>query len=157
MMNTYEISTQEKYYAASELAEILGLDKNTILNRCKKGYYMGAVKAGPSQGNPHGMWLIPKHEIDNPTMTRDVATLTRQITPSELEKTIGQAIAYAVTTAVEPLHQEISELKTKLDTMEKSQELLRVQGLSIIKLQEDFITETRAERQAKKSRWKFWD
>ena len=126
-METYEIySSDREYYTASEVAEIKGLDKNTILNRCKKGYYNTAVKRDPSLGNPHGLWLIRKSEIDTPTMSKDVATFTRQITPLELEKAINQAIAAAVFKAVAPLSEkiekqtaEIEELKILLGKAEK--------------------------------------
>lgn len=111
---------------------------------------MGAVKADAAPGNPHGMWLIPKNEIDTPTMIREVATLTKQLTPADLEKVIGQAIAHAV----RPLQEQINKLTQQLEKAEK----LSVQNaISTHKKLDDLISESRAERQAKKSWWKFWD
>jgi len=153
-MDTYEKDNWDNFYTALEVAEILGLDKNTILSRCKKNYYTGAIKTDSMPGNPHGMWLIPKSEIDNPLMIKDVATLTRQITPAELEKSIGQAIAYAVTTAVEPLQQKIDKLTQQL---ERSEMNAVNNAISTHKKLDELMTESRAERQAaKKSLWKFW-
>lgn len=151
-MDTYKNANPNDYYTASEIAEILGLDKNTILNRCKKGYYARAIKLDPSSINPHGMWLIPKDEIDTPTTIKDVATLTRQITPAELQQAIQSAIGQAVADAVKPLHDEINNLKSQLDNVGKTQELLRVQGLTIIKKQEESIELTRAERKSQENR-----
>lgn len=155
MLNTYK---NEDFYLASEVAEIEGLSKVAVIERCKKGFYSGAVKADPTPGNPHGAWLIPKNTIDNPVAIHDVANLTRQINVVELEQNIGQAITTAVNQAIEPLHQEITELKQQLTT---AQDELRKQALEIHKTHErafsQFVEETRAERKKQqKAWWKFW-
>jgi hypothetical protein len=149
------------FYTAAEVAEILGLGKAAIIHRCKNGHYPGAVKAEPSPGNPAGMWLIPKAAIDNPTMTQDVAVLTRQINPAELERAIGQAISRAVQAAVEPLYVEIAELKANMNEGQtkllNGQEVAREQGLAQYRQTMELIQETRAERKAQQRKWwKFW-
>lgn len=106
MMNTYETSD---YYTAAEVANILGLNKSTIIHRCKNSFYSNAIKIKGGPGNPHGMWLIPKEQVDVPIVTHDVATLTRQITPAELERMISGAISVAVSDAIEPLQAKIDE------------------------------------------------
>jgi hypothetical protein len=113
------------YYTAAEVAEILGLEKNSIIHRCKKGYYSGVIKTEPDKSNTQGMWLIPISEIDTPVMTKEVATLTRQLTQVDLEK----AFVSAVCNAIEPLQEkieaqtaEIKALQTEIETMNKKQE-----------------------------------
>lgn len=110
--NEYEINN---YYTASQVAEILGLDKRTIIYRCTKDWYSGAFKtAPPIDSKENGQWLIPKRCIDVPTEIKDVATLTRQINPAELERTIMTAITNSITQAIEPLHKKIDEQNQKL-------------------------------------------
>ena len=105
--NEYEINN---YYTALQVAEILGLDKRTVIYRCTKDWYSGAFKTAPPQNSKeNGQWLIPKRLIDVPTEIKDVATLTRQINPMELEKTINHAITHAVTAAVEPLNKKLED------------------------------------------------
>jgi hypothetical protein len=134
-----------EYYTALEVAEILGLNKNTIIHRCKTGHYPGAEKAGASPGNPHGMWLIPKVAIDTPTMFREVATLTRQIAPADLERMLAAA--------VEPLRAEIAELKVN-----QADASNLAQTRHHLMMQE--IQESRADRKAieatKRPWWNFW-
>lgn len=149
-MNTYEIPNLNNCYTALQVSEILGLDKNTILSRCKRGYYLGAIKTEPQPGNPHGQWLIPKSEIDNPTTTKDVATLTRQITPAELQQAFGQAITEAISQTVEPLHKTIDAQSKTIQSLTEQVERLK-------NITETLAKETRAERKAREDHWwKFW-
>lgn len=133
-MNTCEISKINNYYTASEVAEILGLDKHTILYRCKKGWYSTAIKTEPSTGNPHGQWLIDKCEIDAPHTVREVCTLTRQINPLELQQVISAAITQAVTNAIEPLNQKI-EAQTAL-IYEQAEIIRQLQNETTKKIQD---------------------
>lgn len=55
------------YYSALEVAEIKGLTKQAIIDGCKKGKYLGAIKSQPDRTNKQGLWLIPKAVIDNPS------------------------------------------------------------------------------------------
>ena len=157
-MSTYENNQQDEYYIASEVAEILALDKNTILNRCKKGFYPGAMKADPRPDNPHGVWLIPKRLIDTPTMTQEVVTLTRQITANELERAIAVAISQAVSAATEPLRDEIRELTAKISHLEIA---TYNTSQSISKKFDNIIEESRADHKAIETNkhrpwWNFW-
>lgn len=175
-MNTCE----NEYYTSLEVAELLGLDKNTILQRCKRNWYEGAYKTDPTPGNPHGQWLIPKRLIDADTahVIRDVATLTRQINPLELEKIIKQAIGQAVAAAVEPLNLKLDEQSTLIQQQaqiiqefqnQTTQKLEKIETLSRTEIlnQKEFaekaneinknisqlITESRLERERKKKKW----
>lgn len=113
-MNTYKNLNPDDYYTALELAEILGLEKNTIIYRCKKGYYPGSIKKEPDRTSPQGMWLIPKSLIDTPTVVKDVATFTRQVAPGDLAKILENAVVQAVEQAVEPLYKTIDEQTAKI-------------------------------------------
>lgn len=49
-------------YTAKELAGVFGCTQQTIINRCKKGDFRGAVK----RKSPYGeQWFIPKEAISN--------------------------------------------------------------------------------------------
>lgn len=105
-MNTYDFS---EYYTAVKVAEILGLEKNTILARCRNGNYEGAIKTTPDVHPPHGQWLVPKALIDTPHMVKDVVNFTRQINPLELERSITNAISRSIIDVVEPLQRQLDE------------------------------------------------
>ena len=177
----YLVNTCEnEYYTSLEVAELLGLDKNTILQRCKKNWYDGAYKTDPTPGNPHGQWLIPKRliDIDTAHVIRDVATLTRQINPLELERVITQAITYAVVAAIEPLNLKLDEQAVLIQ--EQAQIIQELQNQTMRNLEKlesvsqteianrntfvektdeinrnisQLITESRLERERKKKKW----
>ena len=114
MMDTYTSEPTENYYSAAESAQILGVSKQTIINRCQKGDLPGAHKIAPTKLNPHGQWLIPKAAIDQPVMTQDVAVLTRQINPVEFQQALAVIVQQAVADANAPLQKQIDDLKDEL-------------------------------------------
>ena len=138
--NEYEINN---YYTASQVAEILGLDKRTIIYRCTKSWYSGAFKTVPPiTSKENGQWLIPKRCIDVATEIKDVATLTRQINPAELERTIMVAITNSITHAIEPLHKKIDEQNQKLIDQASKIDQLQRQNDDTTKIIGDINTKT---------------
>ena len=138
-MNTYDFS---EYYPAIKVAELLGLEKNTILNRCRNGFYDGAIKTTKEVHPPNGQWLIPKKLIDAPHLIQDVATLTRQISPAELERSITTAITNSITQTIEPLHQKIDEQNQKLIDQATKIDQLQKQNNEITKTISNINTKT---------------
>jgi len=118
-MSTYE---NDQYYTPLEVAEILGLGKDAILQRCRKGHLEGAYKEPPTPGNPNGQWLIPRRLIDTPNAVQDVATLTRQINPMELERVMTNAIATAVSKTIEPLMIQLNEQSETIQKVKEQSE-----------------------------------
>lgn len=107
MSITCENIDLEKYYTALEVAQITEQTKANILYRCKTGFYEGAVKTPGTASNPHGAWMVPKAVIDAPTMTQDVAILSKQINPADFQRTLIGAINSAVESATEPLREQL--------------------------------------------------
>lgn len=118
-METSQSAFDARFYSASEAAKILGLTKNAVINRCQKGYWPGAHKAPGSKVNPNGQWVIPKAALNAPVVTQDVAVLTRQINPVELEKALAAVVRQAVSSATVPLQQEIATLKAETHRQQK--------------------------------------
>lgn len=152
------------YYTASQVAQILGLEKRTIITRCVKRQFEGAFKTTPPEGSKeNGIWLIPKRVIDQPHTISDVASLTRQVSPVELERSIGQAIAKNVTAAIEPLQQKLNEQAVIIERQQ--QKITELEGKldanhdeiksSLMNLAD--LVETRTERLSKKKKswWPF--
>jgi len=127
MLDSYK---QENYYTVAQVAELLGVTKQTINNRCKNGNYDGAFKTEPNRdiGDPHGMWLVPRICIDTPHIIQDVATLTRQINPAELQRVIVDSVNQAVTAAVEPLTQKLDDQAILIQQQNKLIEDLRLEN-----------------------------
>ena len=119
MLDSYKI---EDYYTMAEVAKMLGLEKQTIYLRCKGGFYTGAFKTEPTGTDKKGLWLIPKSCIDTPHLIQDVATLTRQINPLELERAMTNAIMTAVTRATEPLTEKLNEQSLLIRQLQENAE-----------------------------------
>ena len=122
MVDSYKI---DDYYTIAQVAEMLGLEKQTINSRCKKGYYEGAFKTEPNKtgGDPHGIWLIPKSCIDTPHLIQDVTVLTRQINPLELERIMTNAVTQAINPLTEKLENQaeiIRQLQTNIAELSRS-------------------------------------
>ena len=149
-MSTYET---DQYYTPLEVADLLGLGKDAILQRCRKGHYEGAYKEGSTQGNPSGQWLIPKRLIDTPHLVQNVATLTRQINPMELERAITQSITAAVTQAVEPLAQKLDEQTETIRQLQASNDSNTQTIASKIEETNKNITELSRLSKPKKDHW----
>ena len=105
MLDSYKI---EDYYTMAKVADMLGLSKQSIYLRCKKGFYAGAFKTEPTDTDEKGIWLIPKSCIDTPHLIQNVAILTRQINPMELERAMTNAVTTAITHAIEPLAEQLA-------------------------------------------------
>jgi cell division protein FtsB len=165
-MNTYDFS---EYYPALEVAKTLKLEKNTILNRCRNGFYEGAIKTTKEIHPPNGQWLIPKHLIDTPHMVQDVVTITRQINPAELERSITAAITnsitQSITTVTEPLiqkieqqNQKLSEQSTQINQLKKENDEI-TKTITNINIKTNMISEdtkiisTRLEKNSSKSNY----
>ena len=118
------------YYTAGEVAEIRGVTRQTVNTDIHAGKYPGAFQL------PYGKrpWVIPKAAINQAVASQDVVTLSRQITPQELQQLFAAAVRTAVQAEIEPLQKEIAALKQELQTV---------------------ITETRAERKTREQKG-FW-
>lgn len=119
---------QEEYYTVRQAAEIKGVTKQAINDGCKTGKYPGAKKV-ESSISPHGLWLIPKNLFDTPVITKDVAEITRQLTPAELKESFREAMREEL----EPLKDEIKQLRAELEahnrrTDEKLREATKPKG-----------------------------
>lgn len=106
----YQEANQEDFYTVRQVAEIKGVSKQAIAEGCKQGKYPGAHKVDSSV-SPRGVWLIPKKLIDNPVVIKDVAEVTRQLTPAELKGFFAEAIREEIN----PLRDEIKSLRAELE------------------------------------------
>jgi hypothetical protein len=146
---------EEDCYTVAEVAKILNLSKQAVNSRCKSGYYEGAIPPKPNQvaGDPHGKWLIPKHLIDTPHIVQDVATLTRQISPTELERCVKSAITETMNAALDPFVQSfetqrktIYEQTEKIRNLEGNIESLTTKMDVVYKNIDTVLIEARADR-----------
>lgn len=111
------------FYSAEEVAQILGIKKEAVLKRCRGGKLMGAYKAAPTATVPAGQWFIPKSSIDRPTATQEMIILPQAMTPEAVALTIRQAInqgiAEQLTTAINPMKNEIKALREEIGDLKK--------------------------------------
>ena len=114
------------FYSAEEVARILGLKKEAILKRCRAGKFIGAYKAEPTATVPAGQWFIPKNCINQPVATQEIAVLPQAMTPEAVALTIRQAINQGIdaqlTTAINPLRDEIKALREEIGELKKQLE-----------------------------------
>ena len=111
------------FYSAEEVAQILGIKKEAVLKRCRGGKLIGAYKAAPTATVPAGQWFIPKSSINQPTATQEMIILPQAMTPEAVALTIRQAInqgiAEQLTTAMNPLQDEIKALREEIGDLKK--------------------------------------
>ena len=111
------------FYSAEEVAQILGIKKEAVLKRCRGGKLIGAYKAAPTATVPAGQWFIPKSSIDRPTAIQEMIILPQAMTPEAVALTIRQAInqgiAEQLTTAINPMKNEIKALREEIGDLKK--------------------------------------
>jgi predicted transcriptional regulator len=97
----------EQYYTIREVAEIKGITRQSVLEGCKRGQYPGAYKTPPDGMNRQGVWMIPKQAIDEAVMTQEVATVTRALTPADLQAMIDKAVGQKIQEHEQRLEQRL--------------------------------------------------
>jgi len=132
MIDTYK---PDDYYTAAQVAEIKGITKQAVLAGCQKNKYPGAIKTKPDAINTKGVWLVPKNLVDTPIMTKDVISVTRNLTPADLQTMIEQSVEKVV-------DNRINRLEKRLENHDK----LLMETLRAIQ----------QKNENKKSLWKFW-
>lgn len=126
---------KKDYYTSAEVAEIKGVTRQAVNNDIHAGKYPGAFQLQIGK-KP---WLIPKAVIDNSVVTQDVVTLTRHMTPGELQQLFNNAVQTAVRAEIEQLKRDLTERDL----------VMHQQAEDLKETLNNFISETRAERKAK--------
>ncbi|GMB02276.1 helix-turn-helix domain-containing protein [Pelosinus sp. IPA-1] len=141
------------FLTVEEFANRLNVNPETVRRRIRKG----SIKAQLLPGPRGDQYSIPVSELT--TQEAQIVPLP-QLSPAIIDQ-LSNAMEKAVHNAIEPLHntieaqkKEILALKEQLNKIDSSN-LSRSIDLNL-KI-DTFISESRAERKAKKSRWKFWE
>lgn len=103
----------EKEYTARELAKILNVTQQTIINRCKSGQLKGAEKRPSPWGE---MWFIPESALDFAQEVVDVVKVEKAIELKDFENSFKAVLAplYAQNQEIFAQSQELVEQNKKL-------------------------------------------
>ena len=126
----------DQYYTVSEVAKIKGITRQSVIDGCKRGKYPGAYKTVPDTVNRQGVWQIPKNVIDGAVVTQDVVTVTRALTPADLQTMIEKAVG-----------QKMWEYEQRIEKRLDSHDQLLMNTLRAVQEKNE---------NKKKSFWKFW-
>lgn len=139
-----DTSKHEDFYTAGDVAKIKGIKRQSVIEGCKRGQYPGAFKTDPDSVNRQGLWLIPKAVIDSSaaTITKDVVTVTRPLSPADLQVIMKQSVKEAVDESMKQFEQN---LEARLDARDQ----LLMETLHAIQ-------EKNQHESKKKPFWKFW-
>lgn len=114
-------NSDEKEFTARELAKIMGVTQQTIINRCKAGQFAGAEK----RKSPYGeQWFIPESALQIPQEIIPVVKVDKPIPLKDLENTLKAILGpvYAQSQELieqnEKLQEQIAELNKKIENLE---------------------------------------
>ena len=125
----------EQYYTIRQVTEIKGITRQSVLEGCKRGQYPGAYKTTPDTLNRQGVWMIPKQAIKEAVMTQEVMTVTRALTPADLQIMIENAVG-----------QKMQEYEQRIEQRLENHDRLLIETLRAIQVKNE----------KKKPFWKFW-
>lgn len=137
-----DTSQEDNYYTAAEVAKIKGIRRQSVIDGCKRGQYPGAFKTVPDALNRQGIWRIPKALIDTAAAAQEVVTVTRPLTPADLQAVIHQTVQAA-----------IDERMTQYERRLENHDRLLMETLRAVQAR----NEAAAQEEEKKKPWyKFW-
>ena len=115
------MSSKEKYLSIQEAADALGVSKDTIRRRIKKGEFSAEKIQGP-----YGpQYYIPESEL-SPAEINEVVEVNRSLTPQEIKEVVQQAYAEQqgeIRQEIEGLKEQVNKLQKQLER--RDQELLQ--------------------------------
>lgn len=133
----------EKHLTIEEAAAALGVSKDTVRRKIKRG----DLQATKAQG-PYGeQYFIPEREIDTVLEIKDVVPVKREMDPQELAALFQRAIEHAN----QPLQQALEAALTQLDKQGKDVQTLRQEYEAVknaLQQQEEARRAAEAERDA---------
>ena len=113
--------TEEKHLSIQETAEALGVSKDTVRRRIKKGQ----IHAEKFNG-PYGLqYYIPESEL-SPAEINELIEVNRSLTPQEIKEVVQQAYAEQqgeIKQEIEGLKEQVNKLQKQLER--RDQELLQ--------------------------------
>ena len=108
-MQTDKVETVDHGLTIEQASELLGVSKDTVRRRIRKGELNAIKRVGPYGDQ----FFIDESELDIATEIKEVIPIVRNLSLQDFSRTMENVLETAICTAIAPMQQQIDTLATE--------------------------------------------